>query len=146
MENSNMENSPNHGTSRLSPRTLGLRALNLALWLSFCAMAGTGLLLAFRLPPGSQGGRGLQALGLGRHAWGDLHTWISYAFITLIVLHLGLHGRWLWQIASRRRAWPLGLGFGLGLALLFFLWFQPVTRRGDVHRSTPPPRHQKVNK
>ncbi len=92
----------------------------------FCAMAGTGLLLAFRLPPGSRGGHGLAAWGLSRHEWGDWHTWLSYAFLFLIFTHLALHWRWFWQVAARKRHWPLLLGFGLGLALLLALALQPV--------------------
>lgn len=95
-------------------------------------MAGTGLLLAFRLPSGSRGGRGLSALGMGRHEWGDVHTWISYVFIGLIVLHLILHWRWLWQFASRRNPWPILGGLGAGLVLLIALLFVPVERgNGD---------------
>ena len=56
------------------------------LWLVFCAMAGTGLLLAFRLPPGFRGGAGLAVMGWTRHQWGDLHTWLSYAFLGLIAV------------------------------------------------------------
>lgn len=107
------------------------RILNLFLWLCFCTMAGTGFLLAFRMPPGSRGGRGLEAFGLGRHDWGNIHTWIGYAFLLTIVLHLALHWRWLWQIAARRRAWPMIAGFGLGIILLLFLIFQPVHGRDE---------------
>ena len=35
------------------------RVLNLLLYIAFCAMVGTGLLMAYRLPPGSRGGSGL---------------------------------------------------------------------------------------
>ncbi len=38
-------------------KNLLTRASNLLLWLAFCALAGTGLLMAFRLPPGSRGER-----------------------------------------------------------------------------------------
>ncbi len=110
------------------------RILNALLWLVFCAMSGTGLLLAYRLPPGSRGGRGLSALGLGRHEWGDIHTWLSYAFLTLIVLHLALHWRWFWQVAARRRSWPLLVGIGVGLALMLWLIFQPVRHNDGKHR------------
>ena len=116
---------------KLSSRTLLPRVLNMGLWLSFCAMVGSGLLLAFRLPPGSQGGRGLEALGLGRHEWGDLHTWMSYAFIILIVLHLLVHWRWLWQVAARKRSWPLLAGIGLGVVLMLLLAFQPVGKSSE---------------
>lgn len=104
------------------------KAANLLLWILFCIMSGTGLLLAFRLPPGSRGGRGLSALGWTRHDWGDLHFWVSFAFLTLLLIHLALHWRWFWQIASRRRAWPLLAGFGVGLVVLFVLTTLPVER------------------
>jgi len=106
-------------------------------------MAGTGLLLAFRLPPGSRGGRGLSAWGLARHEWGDWHTWLCYAFLALILAHLALHWRWFWQVAARRKLWPLLLGFGLGLALLFALALQPVGEIAD-HRGAGA-QHQKEN-
>ncbi|GAB4240357.1 MAG: hypothetical protein OHK005_02480 [Candidatus Methylacidiphilales bacterium] len=119
-------------------RALVPQLLNLILWLSFCVMAGTGLLLAFRLPPGSRGGRGLQAMGLGRHDWAEIHTWVSYVFIVGIILHLILHWRWLWQVACRRRAWPMLAGIGLGLALLFYLFLQPVHSRHAEKQGRPP--------
>lgn len=106
------------------------RILNALLWLVFCAMAGTGLLLAYRLPPGSRGGAGLTALGLSRHEWGDIHMWLSFAFIGLILVHLALHWRWLWQVAAKKRRWPLLVGLGLGAALLLALASQPVEKRG----------------
>jgi hypothetical protein len=112
------------------------RVLNALLWLVFCGMAGTGLLLAFRLPPGSRGGAGLTAMGWGRHDWGDVHTWLSYAFLALIAAHLALHWRWLWQVAARKRAWPLIVGIGAGLVLMFWLAFQPVEKHaGHGHGS-----------
>ncbi|GAB4165802.1 MAG: hypothetical protein Fur0032_02790 [Terrimicrobiaceae bacterium] len=102
------------------------RIANLLLWLSFCGLTGTGLLLAWRLPPGSQGGRGLSAMGLGRHDWGEIHTWVSYGFGLLILLHMVFHWRWFWQMAARRRRWPLLVGLFAGLIILLVLVFQPV--------------------
>ncbi len=110
-------------------RQLSGRVLNLGLWFNFCALAGTGLLLAFRLPPGSRGGQGLSAFGMNRHDWGDIHTWLSYSFITLVLLHLAVHWRWLWQFASRKRAWPMFAGVGVGLILLVALVCQPVQHK-----------------
>lgn len=109
-------------------RTTVSRVMNALLWLVFCAMSGTGLLLAFRMPPGS-GGR-VSALGLTRHEWGDWHTWLSYAFLALIAVHLAMHWRWFWQVAARRRSWPLLAGIGAGLALMLMLVLQPVAHRG----------------
>lgn len=104
------------------------RIANLLLWFLFCGLTGTGLLLAYRLPPGSRGGRGLSALGWSRHEWGDLHFWISLAFLVLLLIHLALHWRWFWQIASKRRAWPLLAGIGAGVALVIATMCLPVER------------------
>lgn len=112
--------------AKRSSRTVLPRICNAALWLVLCGLAGTGLLLSFRLPPGSRGGRGLSALGWGRHDWGDLHTWLAYGFLALMVLHLVLHWRWFWQIAARKRSWPLLAGFGAGLALVLVIVCLPV--------------------
>ena len=107
------------------------RLLNLLLWMATCAMAGTGLLLAFRLPPGSRGGRGLSALGMDRHEWGEWHMWTGYAFLAMIVIHLAIHWRWFWQVAARRRSWPLLAGIGAGVALALWLALQPVAREPE---------------
>lgn len=105
------------------------RVLNLALWIDFCALSGIGLLIAFRLPPGSRGGSGLSALGLTRHQWGDVHTWLGYGLIALVIAHLALHWRWLWQAASKKRSlWLLG-GLGAGALLVLVLALQPVAQR-----------------
>lgn len=117
-------------TKKPSIRSLIPRICNAMLWLVFCALTGTGLLLAFRLPPGSRGGRSLSALGWGRHDWGDLHTWISYAFLALILLHMALHWRWFWQIAAKRRSWPLVAGLGTGMVLMLAIFLQPVSKDG----------------
>lgn len=121
----------------MSPRTLFPRILNALLWLVFCAMAGTGLLLAFRLPPGSRGGHGLSAWGMSRHEWGDWHTWLSYAFLALVLVHLALHWRWFWQVASRKKTWPLMLGFGAGILLIAILALQPVAKQGHPGNGEP---------
>jgi hypothetical protein len=103
------------------------RILNLALWLVGSVLASTGLVLAFRLPPGSRGGRGLSLLGWTRHDWGDLHTWLAYAAVVLIVSHLLIHARWLWVVACQRR-WPrliAGMALGLALPVAALVW--PLT-------------------
>ena len=125
---------------RPSRKTVLPRILNFLLWVSFCAMSGTGLLLSFRLLPGSQGGRGLTALGWDRHEWGNVHTWISYFFIAAILLHLALHWRWLWQIAARKRSWPMWVGIGSGLILMLLLIFQPIQRDPDHSDDNERPR------
>lgn len=112
-------------SKKIVTRVAVSRVLNALLWTVFCAMSGTGLLLAFRLRGG--GGGRMSALGMSRHEWGDWHTWLSYAFLALIAIHLALHWRWFWQVAAKRRSWPLIAGIGAGLVLMLALLFQPVT-------------------
>ncbi|GAA5482797.1 DUF4405 domain-containing protein [Haloferula sargassicola] len=130
-------------TRRPSARTLVPRICNGLIWLVFCALAGTGLLISFRLPPGSRGGRGLSALGWGRHDWGDLHAWLSYGFLVLVVAHLALHWRWFWQIAARKRLWPILLGIGAGIALILATVMLPVEKDGRGEGPGRPGNHQR---
>ncbi len=105
------------------------RILNLLLYLSFCAMLGTGLLMSLRLVPGSRGGRGLEVLGWDRHQWGDLHTWIAYAFAILLAAHLVLAWAWLKKVAAKGHLWRLIIGLAIGLTIILGFLLLPVTRR-----------------
>lgn len=109
-----------------------MRATNLVLYLSFCAMTGTGALLTWKLVPGSEGGRGLTVLGWDRHEWGDFHFWIGALFVAAVLAHLILNWRWLTKIAARARTWRLAAGLGLGAVIVFGLLCLPVKREaGD---------------
>jgi hypothetical protein len=61
------------------------------------AIAATGLLMKFVLPPGSGN---MSVWGLDRHGWGSVHFWLAAALIVFLVLHLALH--WAWVCASTR--------------------------------------------
>jgi hypothetical protein len=98
------------------------RILNLTLYLCACLMISTGLILAFRLPPGS-GGRGMTVAGLRRHDWGSIHEIIAYAFIALILIHLIVHWNWLVRVAGGGSAARVWLGFGGGLLIVFLSLF-----------------------
>lgn len=99
------------------------RILNYLLYLCFCAMTATGLALKFRLPCGRGCGRRIM-MGLNRYQWADIHLWMSYTFIALIIIHLILHRQWLVKIAAKAGAWQLiaGLLAGLGLVAWLMLW------------------------
>lgn len=102
------------------------RILNLLLYLSLCLLTGTGLLLVFRLVPGSRGGRGLKMLGWGRHDWGEIHEWASYFFLLLIVVHLSINRQWLIKVAaSGHKAW-LVAGLLTGALIIAFFFVLPV--------------------
>ena len=104
-------------------RTWILRILNLGLYFSFCIMAGTGLLMAYRLPPGHRGWLGLTVWGMRGHEWAEIHLCAAWIFVALILLHLMLHWNWLTRIAgqgSRKLLW-LGLGTGILIILSFLI-------------------------
>ena len=61
---------------------------NAALYLAFCALAGTGLLLELRLDEESGATR---LSGLGRDDWGEVHFVVALTFIGLAILHVALN-------------------------------------------------------
>ena len=101
-----------------------------------CLMGGmiaTGLLLRWVLPAGSASRATLW--GWGRHDWGDLHFYLAISIVTVILVHLAMHWRWVFVsalqsvpgCANRQPPRPLKvnlLGGALSLALLLSLaWF-----------------------
>lgn len=65
--------------------------IDVVAFVGFLFLTSTGILLRYMLPPGS--GRWADVWGLTRHAWGDVHFWVSLAFFTVLSLHLFLHWR-----------------------------------------------------
>lgn len=107
-------------------KNLILGITNYLLYLGFCFLIATGLLMAYRLPPGSHD----QAiLGLGRHAWGDLHLYAGFLMIAAMVIHLALNRKWIEKIACHSKKLPLFAGLGLGLLLIAVVWCFPVQER-----------------
>jgi H+/Cl- antiporter ClcA len=119
------------------------RLLNFVLYVAFCAMIGTGLLLAYRLPPGNRGGRGLTILDMDRHEWGNVHLWIAYVVVAAVIAHLVMNWTWLTKIAASMKPWRLWGGLLLGIGIIVVLLLLPVnTERlpkgkgyGRIHES-----------
>jgi len=105
------------------------RVLNLFLYFAFCAMAGTGLLLAYRLPHGSRGGRALTMIGMDRHEWGNVHLWISYIAIVAVVAHLVMNWTWLRKIAASMKPLRLWGGLLAGILIIAVFVLLPVSNR-----------------
>lgn len=101
------------------------KIIDLTLYLLFCGLAGTGLLLAYRLPHGGGAGHAL-FLGLGRHPWGEVHTWLAYTAIIVGTIHFLLNWEWLVKVAASKRPWRLGLGIVAGLLILSVFLFVPT--------------------
>jgi membrane protease YdiL (CAAX protease family) len=101
------------------------KIIDLTLYLLFCALAGTGLLLAYRLPHGGGAGHAL-FLGHGRHIWGEVHTWLAYAAIIIGAVHLLLNWQWLVKVAASKRPWRLAIGIVAGLLIASVFIFVPT--------------------
>lgn len=73
--------------------------INVASGLSLMGLMATGVVLNWVLPHGGDGrGRGAAArewMGLSRHDWGEVHFWISVAFVGLILVHVLMHVGWI---------------------------------------------------
>jgi len=114
------------------------------MFLCLMAMAGLGFLMKYVLPPG----RDLRAkygsnpeiswLGWDRHDWGDIHLYLAFALLTLLVLHiilhwqqiLGLFQRWVPDPRRRRRIALIFVLLGLLLIYFPFLITPDIKARG----------------
>lgn len=86
------------------------------------ALVATGLIMEYRLPPGTGGreeGPAWAILGLTRHDWGTIHYVLAIVFLGLMIAHLLLHWRWVWNRATGApRAFSAGRALGLVIGLL----------------------------
>ena len=125
------------------------------MFLCLMAMAGLGLLMKYTLPSGRDAwakyGRNLQFswLGWDRHDWGDLHLYLAFTLLALLVLHLILHWQQILGLFHRlvpdsRRRYRLALIFLLLSLLLIYFPFLITPdstargRGGGGHRSQAP--------
>jgi H+/Cl- antiporter ClcA len=113
----------------MAMKNLVHRVLNLLLYVAFCAMVGTGLLLAYHPPPGNRGGNGLTVLDMDRHEWGNVHLWISYIVIAAVIAHLGMNWTWLKKIATSMQPLRLWGGLLVGIVIIVALLLLPVNNR-----------------
>jgi hypothetical protein len=108
-------------------------ALDALAYFSFCAMAGTGLLLEFRLCEDTRG----TVLGLAAEDWRDIHEWVAYLFVAMVVLHLVLHWPWIRKLAAAHW-WSTAVGLAVGVCVIGTLLLTPVQRSGKWHHDCGP--------
>jgi phosphoglycerol transferase MdoB-like AlkP superfamily enzyme len=97
-----------------------LSAANAALYLAFCALAGTGLLLEVRLDDEDGPAR---VLGMGLDDWSEIHITAAIVFAALSFLHLALN--WSWIKAACRKSLPAKLVLAAGAVLVAALLLWP---------------------
>ena len=103
-------------------------ALNVLAYFCFCVMAGTGLLLEFRLDEDTSG----TILGLGAEDWGDIHEWVAYLFVMVVVLHLILHWAWI-KMLGAKHLWTTVIGLTAGVCVIGALLLTPVRHSEKLH-------------
>jgi hypothetical protein len=102
------------------------------MFLTLMTMAGLGFLMKYILVSGREAwakyGRNLALswLGWDRHDWGDIHLYLAFALLTLLVIHLILHWQQILGLFRRlvpdpRRRYRIALIFLLlSLLLIYF--------------------------
>jgi len=75
--------------------------VDVLLFVSISSTAMIGLILAFIIPPGGGSHAEKVFLGLQRHAWGDIHLYLSLFLLALLGFHVWLS--WTWVVESTKR-------------------------------------------
>jgi hypothetical protein len=124
--------------------------IDAAMFLCLMALAGLGFLMKYVLPSGRDAwakyGSNLQRswLGWDRHDWGDIHLYLAFAFLSLLVFHIILHwhrilGLFRRVVPDSRRRYRIALIFlFLSLLLIYFPFLiNPDSKSGGRggHRS-----------
>jgi fucose permease len=96
-----------------------LSAANAALYLAFCALAGTGLLLEVRLDDEDGPAR---VLGMGLDDWSEIHISVALVFAALSSLHLALNWPWIKAACRKSLLATMVLAAGAVLVAALLLW------------------------
>jgi hypothetical protein len=118
---------------RLS-RTDWKYAIDTLMFLALLGIVAIGLLMAFVLPEGpAELGRSKYFLGLHRHQWGDIHLYLSLAFMVFAIVHIVLAWNWIRGKAAALfgRAWKAALALTLLAALAVPGAFWLATSKND---------------
>jgi hypothetical protein len=97
------------------------------LFICIVGIAFIGFLMGLIIPKGSQASESAKYfLGLHRHQWGNIHFYLSIAFVVLVIIHLTLSWSWIKgksrQLFQRGwRAMLLSIAF-VSLLILFLFW------------------------
>lgn len=97
------------------------------LFLCMVGIALIGILMGFFLPTGPKVPESSKyLLGLHRHQWGNIHLYLSLAFIALVIIHLILEWNWIKSQSRKifRKNWAtvLILTAVASLLVIFLFW------------------------
>jgi len=112
-------------------KSFGRYLVDAFLWSCLGGMILNGILLGLVIPEGPVSSESSKYfLGLHRHQWGNIHAYLSIAFVVLIVVHVVFNWKWITAETSQifgRRASPILISavFIPFLVLLVFWLFTP---------------------
>lgn len=109
------------------------RLLNYILYAVGILIAGTGLLLRWKIPHG-QAGHHVSLWGLDKHDWKDLHLWGGLALVLLVAWHLWLHRKWIMTVACQKHFPKLLAGLLAPIILLGALAITPLGQLQEANR------------
>lgn len=102
-----------------------IKIVDICSFIALLLIVSTGTLLEFTLPIRS--GRST-VLGMTRHEWGDIHLYVSIAFLAMMSMHLLTHGKYIKQLllghASNASKFHIGIGL-IGLVALILILLAP---------------------
>lgn len=102
-------------------------SVDVILFICLGGMTLIGILLGFVIPTGPAAADSAKYfLGLHRHQWGNIHAWLSIAFVALMVVHIVLNWNWVTaktrQVFKRRSASALAVTACAPFLVLFLFW------------------------
>jgi len=64
-------------------------------FVSFFIVSLTGIIIKFFIPGGVRQGRFQEFLGIQKGIWVEIHDWVGFLLIILVVIHIILHWDWI---------------------------------------------------
>ncbi len=97
------------------------------LFICILGIAVIGFLMGLVIPKGPAAPeKAKYFLGLHRHQWGNIHFYLSIAFVILVIIHLIFSWKWIkakaLQLFKRKWAMVLILTVIISILVLFFSW------------------------
>jgi Domain of unknown function (DUF4405) len=74
------------------------------------------------------GARRTLFLSFGQYEWGEIHTWLAYLSVALLVVHFLLNWQWLVKSPLRKHVWRLAAGILAGLFIVGAFLLLPVEK------------------
>ena len=123
------------------------------MFLVLMAISGLGLLMKYVLIPGykrvglHENDVDYYFFGLSRHEWGDIHLWLAFLFLFLLVLHVILHWNMIICIFRQMisgKSLRISIASLIGVAGLFLL-LSPLFLQPEAGPSTRQYRHRSAS-